>query len=73
MTFIRIIVVLLIVAGVAGLLIGSFSYEQDSTAAKLGPLQLTLKEQKTVEIPRWLSLGAIGVGVVVLLLSARRP
>lgn len=73
MTFIRIIGVLLIVAGVAGLLVGSFSYDQDSTAAKLGPLQLTLKERKTVEIPRWLSLGAIGVGVVVLVLGARKP
>ena len=69
----RIAGIVLIVAGVAGLLLGGFSYNQDTTAAKLGPLQLTVKEQKSVDIPRWLSLGAIVLGAVVLVLGSRKP
>jgi len=69
----RIAGIVLIVAGVAGFLLGSFSYNQDTTAAKLGPLQLTVKEQKTVDIPKWLSLGAIALGAIVLVLGARKP
>ncbi|MDR3454896.1 MAG: hypothetical protein P4L96_19195 [Rhodoferax sp.] len=69
----RIAGIVLIVAGVAGFLLGNFSYNQDTTAAKLGPLQLTVKEQKTVDIPRWLSLGAIALGAIVLVLGARKP
>lgn len=69
----RIAGIVLIVAGVAGFLLGSFSYSQDRTAAKLGPLQLTVKEQRTVDIPRWLSGGAIALGAIVLLLGSRKP
>ena len=73
MNAIRIAGIVLIVAGVAGFLLGSVSYNQDKTAVKLGPLQLTVKEQKTVDIPRWLSVGAIALGAVVLILGSRKP
>lgn len=69
----RIVGIVLIVAGVLGFLVGGFSFNQDKTAAKIGPLQLTVKEQKTVDIPPWLSLGAIVLGAVVLVLGARKP
>ncbi|HXE20749.1 MAG TPA: hypothetical protein VN617_00245 [Rhodoferax sp.] len=73
MNAIRIAGIVLIVAGVAGFLLGSVSYNQDKTAVKLGPLQLTVKEQKTVDIPRWLSVGAIALGAIVLILGSRKP
>jgi drug/metabolite transporter (DMT)-like permease len=69
----RIAGIVLIVAGIAGFLLGSFSFNQDTTAAKLGPLQLTVKEKKIVDIPRWLSVGAIVIGAVVLVLGSRKP
>ena len=69
----RVTGIVLIVAGVAGFLMGSFSFNQDTTAAKLGPLQLTVKEKKTVDIPRWLSGGAIVLGAIVLVLGSRKP
>ena len=69
----RVTGIVLIVAGVAGFLMGSFSFNQDTTAAKLGPLQLTVKEKKTVDIPRWLSGGAILLGAIVLVLGSRKP
>jgi hypothetical protein len=69
----RIAGIVLIVAGVAGFLLGSVSYNQDTTAAKLGPLQLTVKEKKSVDIPRWLSGGAIVLGAIMLILGSRKP
>lgn len=69
----RIAGIVLIVAGVAGFLLGSVSYNQDTTAAKLGPLQLTVKEKKSVDIPRWLSGGAIVLGAILLVLGSRKP
>ncbi len=69
----RIAGIVLIVAGVAGFLLGSVNYNQDTTAAKLGPLQLTVKEKKSVDIPRWLSGGAIVLGAIMLILGSRKP
>jgi uncharacterized membrane protein YdcZ (DUF606 family) len=69
---VRLIGVLLIVAGVVGLMYQQFSFTKESTQAKIGPLELTLKEKETVNVPLWASLGAIGVGVVLLVSGGRR-
>jgi hypothetical protein len=47
----KIAAILLIVAGLLGLVYGSFSYTKDKTAVKLGPLELSVKEKETVNIP----------------------
>ena len=72
MNAVRLIGVLLIVAGVVGLIYQQFSFTKETTQAKLGPLELTLKEKETVNVPLWASLGAIGVGVVRLVSGGRR-
>ena len=72
MNAVRLIGVLLIVAGVVGLIYQQFSFTKETTQAKLGPLELTLKEKETVNVPLWASLGAIGVGVVMLVSGGRR-
>ncbi|MDD5324042.1 MAG: hypothetical protein PHR71_01815 [Polaromonas sp.] len=64
--------IVLIVLGIAGFLTGGFSFTKDTTAAKLGPLELTVKEKQTVNFPQWLSLGAIALGAIVLVVGARR-
>lgn len=64
--------IVLIVLGIAGLLTGGFSFTKDTTAAKLGPLELTVKEKQTVNFPQWLSLGAIALGAIVLVVGARK-
>ena len=43
----------LLVAGVLGLVYGGFSYTKDTTAVKLGPIELTVKEKQSVNIPLW--------------------
>ena len=65
--------VVLVVAGLAGMVTGGFSFTQDTTAAKIGPLELKVEEKKNVNIPLWASGGAIALGVVLLVLGARKP
>jgi hypothetical protein len=64
--------IVLIVLGLAGFLTGGFSFTKDTTTAKLGPLELTVKEKETVNFPQWLSLGAIALGAIVLVVGARK-
>ena len=73
MTAMRIVGVLLLVLGLTGFLTGGFSFTKDTTQAKLGPLELTVKEKESVNIPQWLSLGAMLIGGVVLVLGFRKP
>ncbi len=68
----RIVGVLLLVLGLAGFLTGGFSFTKDTTQAKLGPLELTVKEKESVNIPQWMSLGAMVRGGVVLVLGFRK-
>lgn len=68
----RIAGIVLIAAGALGLLYGGFSYTQDTTAVKVGPLELSVKERKTVNVPLWAGIGAIAVGGLLLVLGGRR-
>lgn len=63
----KIAAIVLIAAGVLGLVYGSFTYTKETHRANLGPLQFTVKDKETVNIPVWAGVGAIAVGVVLLL------
>jgi hypothetical protein len=66
-----IIGILLILAGLAGVFTGGFSFTKNTTAAKIGPLELTVSEQKSVNIPLWASGSAIAVGIALLAIGLR--
>jgi hypothetical protein len=68
----RLVGVLLIVAGLVGLIYQQFSFTRETAQAKIGPLELSLKEKETVNVPLWASLGAIGLGVVMVVTGGRR-
>jgi hypothetical protein len=68
----KLIAIVLIVAGVLGLIYQQFSFTKETAQAKIGPLELSLKEKETVNVPLWASLGAIGVGVVLLVTGGRK-
>jgi hypothetical protein len=68
----RLVGIALIVAGVLALAYGGFSYTKDTTAVKLGPIELSVKEKKTVNVPLWLGAGAIVVGGLLLVLGGRK-
>lgn len=71
MNQIRILAIVLIVAGVLGLVYGSFSYTKETHEAKLGPLELSVKEKETVNVPQWAGVGAIVVGAILLLVRTK--
>jgi hypothetical protein len=72
MNAIKLVGVLCIAAGVAGLLYGNFSYTKDAEVIKLGPLELSVKEKETVNVPLWLGVGAIVVGGALLLVGGKK-
>jgi len=64
--------IILIVIGLAGFFTGGFSFTKDTTAAKIGPIELKVQEKESVNIPQWLSLGALALGAVVLVVGFRK-
>ena len=72
MNAVKMAAVVLIAAGVLGLVYGSFSYTKDTHAAKLGPIELSVKDKETVNIPVWAGVGAIVIGGALLLVGGRK-
>ena len=68
----RFVAIFLIVVGLLGLLYGSFSYTKDTTAVKLGPLELSVKEKQTVNVPMWAGVAAIVAGAGLLLFGGKK-
>jgi hypothetical protein len=68
----KIIALVLIVAGALGLAYGKFTYTKDTHDAKIGPLELSVKDKETVNVPMWAGIGAIVVGAGLLLTGGRK-
>jgi drug/metabolite transporter (DMT)-like permease len=67
----RLLAIVLIVAGVLGLAYGSFTYTEDTHTTQVGPIKLSIKDQKTVNVPIWAGGGLILAGVVLLVLRGK--
>ena len=67
----KLVGVVLIVVGALMLGYGSFSYTKEDTAVKIGPVELSVKEKKTVNFPVWVGIGAIVVGGLLLVLRGK--
>ncbi len=72
MNGVKIVAIVLIVAGVLALVYGSFSYTKETHEAKLGPIELSVKEKQTVNIPVWAGVGAIAIGGALLLFGNKK-
>ena len=64
--------IILLVLGLAGLLTGGFSFTKNTTKAEIGPLKLQVQEKESVNVPQWLSVGAMVIGGVLLALGFKR-
>ena len=67
MSGVRMIGIVLIPAGILGLAYRGFSYTQETHEAKIGPLELSLDDRRTVSIPVWIGVGALVAGGFLLL------
>jgi len=72
MNIVKVIGALLIVAGVLGVVFSSFSFTKETHEAKLGPIELSIKEKQTVSIPVWASVAAIVVGGLLLVVGGKK-
>lgn len=67
MNAIRVVALVLIVGGLLGLAYGGFTYTKEDHQARIGPLELNVKEKETVNIPVWAGVAAVVIGGVLLL------
>lgn len=69
---IKIAALALVLAGVLGLVYGGFSYTKDTHEAKLGPIELSVKEKDTVNVPVWAGVVSIAAGAALLLFGTKK-
>ena len=69
---VKVVAIVLIIAGILGLAYGGFSYTKDTTVVKLGPLEVSAKEKQTVNVPMWAGVGAIVVGGLLFAFAGKR-
>ena len=72
MSAVKIVASVLIIAGLLGLVYGSFSYTKETQEAKIGPLELSVKDTQTVNVPVWVGVGAVVAGGALLLLASKK-
>ena len=68
----RILAIILLVGGVLALAFGGFSYSENKTVAKLGPIELNATETHTVNFPMWGGVAAVVVGGLLLVMGSKR-
>jgi len=68
----KIAAIVLIVAGILGLVYGGFSYTKNTHEAKLGPIELSVKDRQTINVPVWAGVAGIVAGGALLLFSRKK-
>ena len=68
----RLIGIVLLAAGAIALAIGTFSYTKETHKGQLGPIALSVDEQRNVSIPTWASVAVIVVGGALVAVGGKR-
>lgn len=63
---VKLVGIVLLVGGALGLAYGGFSYTQDTTALKIGSLELSVKEKKEINVPLWAGIASMVIGGLLL-------
>jgi len=63
--------IILIIAGVLGLVYGGFTYTRQTHSTNIGPIELSVQEKDTVNIPVWAGVGAIVLGRGLFLIKRK--
>jgi TRAP-type C4-dicarboxylate transport system permease small subunit len=72
MSVVKIVGIVLIAAGILGLVYGGFSYTKETHEAKIGSLELSMKDKETINVPVWAGVGVIVVGGILLLVPTKK-
>jgi uncharacterized membrane protein YidH (DUF202 family) len=68
----KLVGIVIIAAGVLALLYGGFSFTKETHDLKLGPIELSVKEKQSVNVPVWAGVGAIVIGAALLVLGGKK-
>ena len=68
---IKVLGIVLLVSGIAGLMYGSFGYTRETEEAKIGSLVLSVRDRQTVNIPVWVGVAGIAIGSALLVTGYR--
>lgn len=66
MNTVKILAIVLIVAGASGLVYGGFTYTKETHQAKIGPIELSVNDTETVNVPVWAGVAAMVAGAFLL-------
>lgn len=72
MNSVKVIGIVVLVLGLLGMVYGGFSYTSQTHQAKIGPLELSVKEKQTVNIPMWAGAAAVAAGVLLFVMGGKR-
>ena len=62
----------LIAAGALGLIYGGFTYTRATHEARMGPIAISVQDNRTIDVPVWAGLGAIRIGGALLFAANKR-
>ena len=63
----RMLAIVLLIAGALALAYGGFSYTSETHEAKLGPMEIAITEKQRVNVPVWAGVAFLVVGGGLLL------
>jgi len=63
----RMLAIVLLIAGALALAYGGFSYTSETHEAKLGPVEIAITEKQRVNVPVWAGVAFLAVGGGLLL------
>jgi len=69
---VKLAALVLIVGGIFALVVGSFSFTKATHDIKLGPIEMSVNEKQTVNMPVWAGIGAIVVGGLLLVFGNKK-
>jgi len=67
----RMMAIVLLLAGVLGLVYGGFSYTRETHEAKVGPLEISISEKQRVNVPLWAGVALVIAGGGLLLMQRK--
>jgi TRAP-type C4-dicarboxylate transport system permease small subunit len=72
MNALKLMAFVLIIAGLLGLMYGSFNYTRETQEVKIGSLELSVKDTETVNIPFWVGVATMVSGLGLLVFASRQ-
>ena len=71
MSGVKLLGIVLLVAGLFGLVYGHFDYTKETHDGQFGPFRFSVAEKETAVIPSWASIAVIVAGVVLLVMQRK--